>query len=70
MVVYTIASREESPGFECTPPPPQSKDTGGVRLIGDSKLAVGVNMSANGCLSLCVSPVTKWRPVRLSSHDS
>ena len=34
------------------------------RLIGDSKLPVGVNVSVNGCLSLCVSPVIVWRPVQ------
>lgn len=30
----------------------------GVRLTGDSKLALGVNVSAKRCLSLCVSPST------------
>ena len=25
---------------------------------------VGVNMSVNGCLSLCVSPVIDWGPVK------
>lgn len=30
-----------------------SKDMHGVRLIGDSKVAVGVNVSANGYLFLC-----------------
>ena len=29
----------------------------GLRLISPSKLPVGVNVSVNGCLSLCVSPV-------------
>lgn len=27
------------------------------RLIGDYKMAIGVNMSVNGCLSPCTSPV-------------
>jgi len=36
------------------------------RLIGDSKLSVGVNVSVNGCLSLCVSPVIVWWPVQVS----
>ncbi|XP_060770970.1 uncharacterized protein LOC132881920 [Neoarius graeffei] len=31
-----------------------------VRLTGDSKLTIGVNVSANGCLCLCVSPVMTW----------
>ncbi len=35
---------------------PQPKDKQ-VRLIGDFKLPVGVNVSVNGCLSLYVSPV-------------
>ncbi len=34
------------------------------RLIGDSKLPVGVNVSVNGCLSLYVSPVMNWRLVQ------
>ena len=42
----------------------QSKDTQVNRLIGDSKLSIGVNVSVNGCLSLCVSPVIVWRPVQ------
>ena len=46
-----------------------------VRLIGDSKLSLGVSVSVNGCLSrlsLC-GPVMDWRPVqgvpRLSPED-
>ena len=35
-----------------------------VRWIVDSKLPVGVNVSVNGCLSLCVSPAIVWRPVQ------
>lgn len=35
---------------------------GTFRLIGDSKLAVGVNVSDSGCLSLCSSGVTGWWP--------
>ena len=31
-----------------------------VRLLGDSKLSLGV--SVHGCLSLC-DPVMEWRPV-------
>lgn len=32
-----------------------------VRLTGDSDSGdSGVNMSVNGCLTLCVSPVTGW----------
>ena len=46
-----------------------------VRLIGDSKLSLGVSVSVCGCLcrlSLC-GPVMDWRPVqgvpRLSPDD-
>lgn len=35
----------------------QSRDVHGVRVIGDTKLPIGVNVRANGYLSLCVSPV-------------
>ncbi len=42
---------------------PQSQDMQ-VRLIGDSKLPVGVNVSVNGCLSLYVSPVRNWQLVQ------
>ncbi len=35
-----------------------------VRLIGGSKLPVGVNVSVSGCLSLCAGPVTDWWPVQ------
>ena len=33
----------------------------GVRLIGRSKLPVGVNVSVDCCLSLYVSPSMKWQ---------
>lgn len=33
------------------------------RFMGDSELAVGVNVSLNDFLSLCVSPVINWWPV-------
>ncbi len=50
----------------------QSKDMQ-VRLIGDSKLPVGVkpklpvdvNVSVSACLSLYVGPVTDWQPVQV-----
>ncbi len=42
---------------------PQSKDMQ-VRLLGDSKLPVYVNVSVSDCLSLYVGPVTDWRPVQ------
>lgn len=52
---------------------PQSKDLH-VRLIGDSKLSVDVNVSMNDCLFLCVSLSKDCKPVqgvpRLLSHDS
>ena len=44
-----------------------------VRLIGDSKLSLGVGVSVHGCvsrvsrLSLC-GPVMDWRPVQPASH--
>lgn len=34
-----------------------------VRLVGDSESVVGVHVSLNGCLALCVSPVLSWRLV-------
>ena len=37
-----------------------------LRLSGDSKLTVGVN----GCLSLYVGPVIRWRPVGGEPHLS
>ena len=36
-----------------------------VRLIGDSKLSLGVSVSVGDCLSLC-GPVMGWRPVPAS----
>lgn len=42
----------------------------GVSLIGDSKLAIGVNLSVNGSLSLHVSPVIRWRPVQACTLPS
>lgn len=42
---------------------PQSKDMQ-VRLIGDPKLPVDVNVSMNGFLSLPVSPVIDYQPVQ------
>lgn len=49
--------------FECRASHLQSKDMHGVRIISDSKLTVGGSVSMNGCLSLCISPVTDWHPV-------
>ncbi len=43
--------------------PPLSKDMQ-IRLIGDSKLPAGVNVSVNGCLSLYVSPAMNRRLVQ------
>ncbi len=48
---------------------PQSKDMQ-VRLTGDSKFPVGVNMSVSGCLSLYVGPMTDLRPVQSVPHRS
>ena len=52
-----------------TPGPPVSSHSPktcktGVRLTGDSKLPVGVNVSVNGCSSLYVSPVMNWQLVQ------
>ncbi len=35
-----------------------------VRLTGDSKLLVGLNVNVNGCLSLYVSHVMNWQLVQ------
>ena len=40
----------------------------GGRLIGDSKLPVGENLSADGCSFLYVSPVVYWRLVQGIPH--
>ena len=34
------------------------------RLIGHSKLSIGVNVSMDGCLSLYVSPAMNWQLVQ------
>ena len=34
-----------------------------VRLIGDSKLSLGVSLSVHGCLSVS-GPVMDWQPLR------
>ena len=54
---------------------PQSKHMqNGTWLNGYSKLTIGVTVSVNGCLSLCVGPVIDWWPVqgvpRLSPNDA
>ena len=41
---------------------PQSKNMH-VRSIGDSKLSLGVNVSVNGCVSLC-GPAMNWRLIQ------
>ena len=47
---------------------PQCNDMQKVRLIGYSKLSVGVNVSVNGCLSQYVSPVMKRVWVYPATH--
>ncbi len=42
---------------------PQSADMQ-IRLIGDSKLPIGVNVGLNDCLSLYVGLVMNWRHVQ------
>ena len=61
-------------GFACSPrvcvgslrvlrlPPTIQRHACGDRLIGDSKVALGVSVCVNGCLSVCC-PVMNWRPV-------
>ena len=44
-------------------PPTIQRHACGDRLIGDSKVALGVNVCVNGCLSLCC-PVMNWRLVQ------
>ncbi len=77
-MVSTVASQQEGSRFKpvafaCSLQAPgvllKSRDMQ-VRLTGGSKLPVGVNVSVNGCLSLCVSPVTAWRPVQGGPHLS
>lgn len=46
---------------------PQSKDMHGVTSNGDSKLARGMNVSPNACLSLCINPVID-RPLQIAAH--
>ncbi len=47
-------------GYSCFLP--QSEDMQ-VRLISDSKLPVGVNVSVDCCVSLYVSPEMNWKLV-------
>ena len=49
-------------GYSGFLPHPENMQSGG-RLIGHSKLPIGVNVSVGGCLSLYVSPVMTWRLV-------
>lgn len=44
------------------PPTVQRHSVSRIRLIGDSKLPIGVKVSVNGCLFLCLSPVVDWLP--------
>lgn len=75
--VYTIASQREDPGLilgsACAEFarlcgfflwfPPTFEDVQ-VRQSGDSKLPVGMNVSASGCLPMCVQPAMDWRPAQ------
>lgn len=71
--VSTVVSQQDRCGFRtcklvlrgvsefyCTASP-MARSLG---LTGNSKLPVGVNMSVNGCLCPCVSPVIDCRPVQ------
>jgi len=57
--MFSLCQRGFPPGAPASSHSPKT-----CRLIGDSKLSVGVNVSVNGCLSLCVSPVIVWWPVQ------
>ena len=61
--MFSPCQRGFSPGTPASSHSPKTCRLG-TRLIGDSKLSVGVNVSVNGCLSLCVSPAIVWRPVQ------
>lgn len=56
--MFSLCLRGLSPGHSHFLP--QSKDV----LVGDSKLSVGVNVSTNGCVSLCPGPAIEWQPVK------
>ena len=63
--MFSSCQRGFSPGAPASSHSPKT-----CRLIGDSKLSVGVNVSVNGCLSLCVSPEMNWRLVQGVPHPS
>ena len=52
--MFSPCSRGFPPGTPVSSHSPKTC-TEGIRLIGDSKLALGVNVSVSGCLSLCVA---------------
>lgn len=54
--LHVLAMRSRYSGFLLT--------LHGIRITGDYKLAVDVNVSATSCQGLCVSPVTDWRTVQ------
>ncbi|XP_078026211.1 uncharacterized protein LOC117258684 isoform X1 [Epinephelus lanceolatus] len=62
--MFSPCQRGFSPGTPASSHSPKTCRLG-TRLIDNSKLSVGVNVSVNGCLSLCVSPVIVWRPVQV-----
>merc|ERR1712035_207562 len=57
--MFSQCQRGFSPGTPASSHSPKTCRLG-TRLIDNSKLSIGVN----GCLSLCVSPATVWRPVQ------
>ena len=71
--MFSPCKRGFSPGTPASSHSPKTCKMG-TRLIGYSKLTIGVTVSVNGCLSLCVGPVIDWRPVqgvpRLSPNDA
>merc|ERR1711980_625 len=61
--MFSPCQRGFSPGTPASSHSPKTCNLG-TRLIDYSKLSIGVNVSVNGCLSLCVSPAIVWRPVQ------
>lgn len=52
------------PSLRKSSPKLQTHTVSSVRLIGDFKLHISVNVSVNDCLSLYVGPSTDWQAVR------
>ena len=57
--MFSLCLSGFSPGPLASSHSPKRSKLGG-RLIGHTKLPVGVNVSVDACLSLRVSPVMNW----------